>query len=266
MKPASALRIAAAGAFFLAQAAAQQPPRINPFANNPQEAGVGKGIFRIRCAPCHGIRAKGGRGPDLTRGTYASGDTDADLFRTIAEGVPGTEMGAYGGGNQSDENLWRLVAYIRSTTTVDASPPARGDAAAGEQLFWGKGNCGACHAVGPKGGHSAPNLTRIGRQRSTSYLRESIVDPGKDIAPGYTTLTVVTKDGRKITGIERGLDNFTAQLTDLNGNFHSFDKADLRSITEETRSLMPATYGRDFTAAELDNLIAYLLSLRGGSQ
>ena len=37
-------------------------------------AGVGYGIFRIYCAPCHGIHAQGGRGPDLSRGVFASGD------------------------------------------------------------------------------------------------------------------------------------------------------------------------------------------------
>lgn len=240
-------------------AAAQQP---NPFAHNAQEAGVGKGIFRIYCAPCHGIRAQGGRGPDLTRGVFNSGEHDADLFHTISSGVPGTEMESYGG-VLSDDNIWRVVVYIRSLSSTASETPLHGNAAQGERLFWGKGQCGSCHRVGAKGGSSGPNLSRVGRQRSYAYLRTSITDPGADIAGGYRTVTVVTNDGKKITGVERGLDNFSVQLLDLAGHYYSFDKGAVSSVKPETRSLMPDGYGKRFSAAELDDLVAYLSTLRG---
>jgi putative heme-binding domain-containing protein len=237
---------------------AAQAPGVNPFANNAAEAGLGKGIFRVSCAACHGIRARGGRGPDLTRGVYSCGDNDADLFRTIAEGIPGTDMGAYS--RFSDENIWRLVAYIRSTTDAAAAGTARGDAAKGEEIFWKSGNCGACHAVGLKGNRMGPDLTRIGRQRSLQYLRDSIIDPSKDITPGYWALTVVTKDGKRISGLQKGLDNFTAQISELNGNFRSFDRSELKSLTREKASLMPPSR---LTAEQVDDLVNYLVSLRG---
>src|SRR5689334_5665684 len=75
-------------------------------------ADLGKGMFRIYCAPCHGFRAQGGRGPDLSRGVFRSGDQDSDLQRTISNGVPGTEMSAYE--HLGDDNIRRLVAFIRS--------------------------------------------------------------------------------------------------------------------------------------------------------
>jgi mono/diheme cytochrome c family protein len=53
-------------------------------AQGPRETELGRGIFRIHCAPCHGIHAQGGRAPDLTRGVFASGDSDDDLVRTIS--------------------------------------------------------------------------------------------------------------------------------------------------------------------------------------
>jgi mono/diheme cytochrome c family protein len=48
----------------------------NPLAGDPQAAETGRWTFRILCAPCHGIHADGGRGPDLTRGAYSVGDQD----------------------------------------------------------------------------------------------------------------------------------------------------------------------------------------------
>lgn len=234
----------------------------NPFAGDTQAAGVGKGIFRIYCAPCHGIRGQGGRGPDLTRGVYTSGEHDADLFHTISAGVAGTEMESYSA-ILSDDNMWRLVAYIRSLGSGATAAAAPGDAARGRELFWGKGRCGNCHMVDAKGGRSGPNLSRVGRQRSYAYLRASIVDPSADITPGYSTVSVVLRDGKKILGLQRGLDNFTVQVLDLGGTFYSFNKSDVTSVKPETRSLMPDNYGKIFTAAEVDDLASYLSTLRG---
>ena len=235
-------------------------PAVNPHANDPQAAESGRVAFRIYCAPCHGIRAKGGRGPDLTRGTYSSGERDSDLFQTIRNGVPGTEMPA---SSFSDDIIWRVVAYIRSSTQRDQAVPT-GNAASGETLFWGKGGCGACHKVGAKGGTMGPDLNRAGRQRSYAYLRESISSPDADITPGFATITVVTRAGQKITGVQRGFDNFSAQFVDMSGKFYSFDKSEVASIQREFRSLMPGNYGRTLTPAEMNDLLAYLSERKGG--
>src|SRR5579872_5281364 len=86
---------------------------VNPFAADPQAGEIGRWTFRVLCAPCHGIHADGGRGPDLTLGTYSVGDRDADLFKVISGGAAGTEMPAFGANFESDD-LWRLVTYLRS--------------------------------------------------------------------------------------------------------------------------------------------------------
>jgi putative heme-binding domain-containing protein len=249
------LRLGFAAVVFVGCACAQDS---NPLANDPKAAEVGRGMFRIYCAPCHGIRAQGGRGPDLTRGSFAAGDRDADLFRTVSNGVAGTEMGSYS--NLGDDGVWRVIAYVRSVSRHDTSA-VPGDPAHGASLFWGQGNCGRCHAVGERGSHLGPDLTRIGRQRSLAYLRTSIVDPNDDLAPGYSTLTVVTRDGKTTSGLEKGLDNFSGQLIDLAGKFYSFDRGEVRSMQRETRSLMPAYTA--FSAADMTDLLAYLVSLRG---
>jgi cytochrome c oxidase cbb3-type subunit 3 len=232
----------------------------NPLAQDTQAAENGRVIFRIYCAPCHGIHAAGGRGPDLTRGTYAAGEGDSDLFRTIRNGVQGTEMPAFG--DFSDDVTWRLVTYIRSAAKRDVTS-LTGKAEAGEKLFWTKGGCAGCHKVGAKGGVLGPDLTRVGRQRSFAYLRESVVQPDADISPGYETITVVTRDGKKVVGVQRGYDNFSAQLLDMSGKFYSFDRGDVTSIQREFRSVMPGDYEKRFTKTELDDLLAYLTALKG---
>lgn len=237
-------------------------PRKNPWAENARAIESGRVMFRMYCAECHGLRATGGRsGPDLTRGTFAGGDTDADLYRVVSDGVPGAEMPAFAGRLDEDDR-WRVISYVRSLTPHNRGP-IPGDSAAGEQLFWGKGNCGQCHRVGARGSSVGPNLTRSGRQRSVAFLRESVVSPDDDITPGYATITVVTRDGKQITGVEKGFDNFWAGLTDLSGRYHSFQKDDVKSIQREYRSLMPLNYGRLFSDRELEDLVAFLASREG---
>ena len=233
----------------------------NPLAGDSQAAEAGRAAFRIFCSPWHGIRGEGGRGPDLTRGTFSNGDQDADLFRVIVQGVPGTEMPEFPARFEDDE-VWKLVTYIRSIARRDTTP-VTGDAASGAKLFWGKGGCGQCHRVGGKGGRLGPDLTRAGRQRSFAYLRESVLNPDYDLTPGYNTVIVVTRDGKKLVGVQKGFDNFTVQLMDAKENFYSFERSGVTSVKREYRSLMPGTYGRLFSETELNDLLAYLVSLRG---
>ena len=235
----------------------------NPFAGDAAAVETGRVLFRMSCAGCHGLHAKGGRsGPDLTRGGFSGGDSDADLHRVISNGVPGAQMPSFRD-SMDDDDLWRLVSYVRSVGERGASAPVTGDRAAGEKLFWGKGSCGQCHRVGTRGGAIGPDLSRAGSQRSLTYLRESVVKPDADVTDGYATIVVVTREGKKVEGVEKGYDNFSARLIDLSGNFHSFMKDDVRSVRREYRSLMPSNYERLFSAGEMDNLVAYLVSLRG---
>jgi len=246
--------------FLLLIAAACRAQTNNPLGDDPKAAETGRWTFRILCAPCHGIHAEGGRGPDLTRGAYSAGDQDKDLYSAIARGIPGSEMPAYGDRLDADA-VWRLVSYVRSLARHDAET-VQGNAAAGESAFWGKGGCGRCHRVGSKGSGIGPDLTRAGRQRSLQYIKASVLTPDADITPGYGTVKVVLKDGKTISGIERSIDNFSVQLIDLNGRYFSFVREDVTSMAREPRSLMPS-YEKVFTPGELDDLLAYLVSLRG---
>ena len=231
----------------------------NPYKNDPGAVEVGRGVFRISCSPCHGIHAEGGRGPNLTLGSYAAGDRDIDLYNVIMNGVPYSEMRGYAA--MGPENVWRIVSYLRVAAKNAAGEKLPGDPASGEKLFWGRGACGQCHRVNNRGGRLGPDLTRSGRGRTPQYLRESVVSPDADLTPGYDTITVVTKDGRKIVGAQRGYDNFSAQLMDAKDNYHSFLKSEVASIQREEKSLMPGGYGKMFSKSELDDLVAYLSSL-----
>src|SRR5258708_30026592 len=91
----------------------------NPFAGDARVAKLGEYQFRLNCAFCHGLGARGGgRGPDLTRAQKHHGNTDGEIFHNIHDGIAGTAMPAATNGGigvgMSDEELWQVVTYIRS--------------------------------------------------------------------------------------------------------------------------------------------------------
>jgi hypothetical protein len=64
--------------------------------------------------------------------------------------------------------------------------------------------------------------------------------------------------------VEKSYDNFSAQLVDLSGHYYSFLREDVTSMKRESRSLMPSSYGRLLSEGEINDLLAYMISLRGG--
>jgi putative heme-binding domain-containing protein len=245
------------GALLLLLAAACVAQQKNPFGNNPQAVEDGRLIFRLRCAACHGKTGNTGHAPDLTLGIYHNGDTDADIYRIVANGSQGTEMPDFLA-RLGSENVWRVVSYLRSIARHDGGG-LRGNAAAGKQLYFGKGNCAMCHMVDGKGGMMGPNLSAVGRTRSPSYMRTALVDPNATLTPGFATITVVTKDGKTIKGTQRGYSNFSAQLMDVSGKIYSFERDEVKSMERSYDSLMPSY--KNLSETEVDNLLAYLGSL-----
>jgi putative heme-binding domain-containing protein len=243
-----------------ASVCAAQPTRTNPFDNSAADIDTGRATFRIYCAPCHGIGAAGGTGPDLTLGVYEVGDSDEDLFEVIKDGVSGTEMSGFGE-RMNDNTIWRVLAYLRSVARRE-TPVLTGDASRGKSVYQGKGGCAGCHRIAGTGGRLGPNLSRIGRTLSFARLREALVEPSKNIAKGFDTITVVERDGETVRGRRMNIDNFSVQLMDLREEIHSYLRDEVRSIEREPKSLMPS-YARMLSGSEIDDVLAYLVSLRG---
>ena len=253
-------------------AAPQDHGVTNPVAGDPRAIQEGASLFRANCSPCHGLNAKGGgRGPDLTAGHWVHGSTDADLFRTVTRGVPGTEMPANA---LDDSEVWAILAYVRSVAPAKTEAVS-GDPAKGKKIFWETEGCSTCHMVRGRGGVLGPDLSRVGEARSADYLIDSIRQPSKELSTGmldpnnhyglplvFDTVTVVTPDGQKIVGVAKNEDTFSLQLIDTNQQLQFFLKKNLREVTHERKSLMP-TYSEDMLKpTELQDLVAYLESLR----
>jgi cytochrome c oxidase cbb3-type subunit 3 len=250
----------------------------NPFAGDAEAAKRGEFHFRINCAFCHGLGARGGgRGPDLTRAQKRHGNSDAEMFTTINQGVPGTAMPPNGttgqGVGMTEEEVWDVITYIRSVQLRAPAQPA-GDSAHGRQLFYGDANCSGCHMVEGKGGRLGPDLTAVGMARAADAIVDSVRNPSRRLAPGlleatkefpqeYETVTVVTPAGQEIKGVTMNEDNFSLQVMDASEQIHLFEKDKLRSIKKSRMSMMPIYGAALLSDKDLQDIVAYLQSVGG---
>ncbi len=184
----------------------------------------------------------------------------------------------------TDEQIWQIVVYLRTLSGVRTGDPAanattsRGNRASGETLFFGKANCASCHQVNGRGGIVGPDLSTVARAPADA-LRQKILNPatpfaappaggrggpvGRGGAAARPLVTVAkTKDGREIRGVRRNEDTFSLQMVDASGTLHLLDKLQLADVRVENTSLMPGDYGTKLAAGEIDDLVAYLSTLR----
>ena len=234
-------------------------PQQNPY-TTPADFESGQKLFLGQCGRCHGPKGEGGLGAILAQPRLRHAPDDESLFRVIRDGIRGTEMPA--GSTLSTREVWQLAAFVRSLGRVPIETVA-GNPQLGREVYQAKGKCGQCHIANGQGISVGPELSDIGARRSATHLRASLLDPGANVPDRFVQLRITTKDRRRITGVRIGEDTFTIQLVDLSGRAYSFFKQELTDIKKDLdKSPMPS-YRDVLTASELDDLVAYLVSLRG---
>jgi cbb3-type cytochrome c oxidase subunit III len=91
---------------------------------SPESVEKGRALFMANCTPCHGNDGKSqvdviSNATDLTEPLlYRNGRTDADLDRSIRDGVGGV-MPAWGPVLNSDESISNLRNFIKSLWPAD---------------------------------------------------------------------------------------------------------------------------------------------------
>src|SRR5262245_59188199 len=250
---------AVSGAVVLAQETRPHPAAANPHLGNKESIRAGMAAYRVNCADCHGLDAGGYRGPDLVT-FVGSGVPDERLFDTIRKGVPGTEMPSRDD-DLSDNDILQIIAYLRNVSTVSATEAPVGNVDNGRRLF--AQQCTSCHRVAGSGGRLGPELTRIGAMRSRAALTREIRTPSEWMAPGFETVTLVTKDNQRIRGVKKGEDVFSIQIMDTRERIQGYLKSNLQDVIYEKTSLMPIYGTSQLPDGDLRDLLGYLTTLKG---
>ncbi len=242
-----------------AQGAATAAPSTRRAASATQDVASGKLIFDAQCAWCHGAGGEGGTGPNLhTRLRHA---TDLkSIVEIISNGIPGTEMPSFRS-PLTERNIRQAAIYVQSLGHLKAAPLA-GNAQHGAAVYESSG-CASCHVVTGRGGIVGPDLTSVGALRGSAYLREAIVTPAAAHPAGYLVVRAVLARGGEIRGIRLNEDVFWIQLRDAGGTLHVLQKSELSAVDRQVDASLMPSYATRITGSDLDDLVAYLSTLRG---
>lgn len=146
-----------------------------------------------------------------------------------------------------------------------------GDPQAGERIFYHArvGGCFRCHEYEGRGYTVGPDLSNIGRSWTTGLsegstlrqrLLESIVNPSKEIAPMFTSSTILKTDGEILAGIHIGDEvDGRIKFADQNGRVFHVHPNDIDQRQPSEKSIMPDSLADNLTPQELRDLLAFLM-------
>lgn len=158
----------------------------------------GRVLFREKCGTCHAMAqagTSGQLGPNLDHAFAAArevGQNDATVEGVVKAQVenprPTTNNTAVSmpADIVTGQDLEDVAAYVGLYAGVPGAAPPRVPGGPGAQVFANSG-CDACHtlAAAEAGGVTGPNLDEVLPGQDEAMVRESIVEPDKEVTPGY---------------------------------------------------------------------------------
>lgn len=158
----------------------------------------GRVLFVQKCGVCHAMAQAGSTaqiGPDLDDAFAAA--REAGENSATVEGIVAAQIESPRPMNDNPavsmpsdivegQDLEDVAAYVGAYAGVPGAAPPRVPGGPGAQVFANNG-CGGCHTFAPakSGGVTGPDLDEILKGQTDAMVRESIVDPNKEITKGY---------------------------------------------------------------------------------
>ncbi len=243
--------------FLTSGAAAAQSAQDHQYTSQDIEAGAR--VYSSQCALCHGPNGDGVNDVNLRLGRFRRSISDEDIAGVITNGIATGGMPNF---QLRPAEMTAILAFIRAGFDPTGVAVKVGNVARGKTLYAGKGQCAACHRIDGVGPRTAPDLSEVGAARTAAALQRSLLDPSAAMWPINRPVRIVTKDGRAIKGRRLNEDTYTVQIIDDQERLLSFDKVDLKTYELGKTSLM-RSLEHTFTAEEVADVVAYLLSLKG---
>lgn len=103
-------------------AAADVPAGTNPFGKSAQGVVEGKKLYlKYGCTGCHGVGGGGGMGKPVIDDEWKFGSDDQTLFKLVRGEIPNQTMPNSIGKAMTDEEVWKVLIYVRSLYAGDPS-------------------------------------------------------------------------------------------------------------------------------------------------
>jgi len=134
-----------------------------------------------------------------------------------------------------------------------------GDPHRGEAIYRrAESACSKCHAIGGVGGRVGPDLASLGGSAQLGHLFESLFDPSAKIKEGFQTQSVLTDDGKVLSGRVERQTAGAVLLRDAQDNMINIPEGRVEEIVSSQTSLMPTGLPRTMRRDELVDLVRFL--------
>jgi putative heme-binding domain-containing protein len=246
---------------------------LNPFAGNAQAIAQGEQVYNQNCTSCHGPNGGAGEiGPEIIHNLSVPlrGElNDNQILEVIRNGAPGTVMPGWNG-KLADDDILKIGAFLHSLRGTAIDNPLPGDVAHGEEIFWGKGQCGSCHMLAGKGALRGPDLTNVAAEYKSNLIVDALTKPNHRVygdggvhlralpaMDTYDAVHVTLANGHTVDGVLLNQDSYSLQLMGDDNQLHLLDRSQVKSVANKT-PLMPTDYDKRLTKDEFADLMSFL--------
>jgi putative heme-binding domain-containing protein len=129
------------------------------------------------------------------------------------------------------------------------------DPKAGKLVFTKQ--CAKCHVHGSEGTRIGPDLTGMATQTKAELLTQ-VIDPSRSVEGNYRSYTVLTEDGRTLTGLLASETKTSIELFDTEGKKQVVLREDISQMAASAKSLMPEGFEKQVPADDIANLLEFL--------
>jgi putative heme-binding domain-containing protein len=195
------------------------------------------------------VASRGGRKAieeALARGDLQRGDLTEKQFQAVLAG------------NRNLAKEVRVLYEERAKVIHDYAESLKlsGDKARGEEHF--KKHCSACHKLGGVGHEIGPNLAAM-KARGAEAILTNVLDPNREVNPQFVTYSLVTKEGRVLTGMISAETANSITLKQAENKEETVLRIDIEELNSTGLSLMPEGLEKNLDKQQLADVIEYLM-------
>ena len=122
-------------------------------------------------------------------------------------------------------------------------------------------NCASCHRIGNLGTDVAPDISDS-RTKLPQQLLTDILQPNRAIDNNYISYTVVTEDGRILTGILTSESSTSITLKQPEGKLETLLRTEIEELRSNGVSLMPVGLEKNLSHQGMADVISFIKNWR----
>ena len=152
-------------------------------------------------------------------------------------------------GNEANTDRAKVVQQFQSVLNL------QGRVSAGKEVFTKK--CSICHQAGNIGVQVAPNLASV-KNKSEADLLIAILDPNREAQPNFNVYTVITQQGKVLTGIIASETATSITLRRAEGKQDVVLRSNIDELISNGVSLMPVGLEKELNPQEIADVISFI--------